>query len=87
MRLEWQLPCGFWVLNPGPPEEQPVLLTSESYGQDPLLLLFEDTDLVPTQGRVPVVSAACTSRVLSFPGSALILGKEHFPFAKVTSPV
>lgn len=30
-----ELPCGFWKLNQGPPEEQPVLLTSEPSLQPP----------------------------------------------------
>ena len=25
----WEAPCGFWELNSGPLEEQPVLLTAE----------------------------------------------------------
>jgi hypothetical protein len=25
----WDLPCGFWDLNVGPPQEQQVLLTAE----------------------------------------------------------
>ncbi|KAL6074356.1 hypothetical protein STEG23_012106, partial [Scotinomys teguina] len=30
-----ELPCGFWDLNPGPLEEQPVLLTAEPSLQPP----------------------------------------------------
>jgi hypothetical protein len=30
-----KLPCGYWGLNPGPLEEQPVLLTTEPSLQPP----------------------------------------------------
>jgi E3 ubiquitin-protein ligase NEDD4 len=30
-----ELPCGCWKSNPGPVEEQPVLLTSEPSGEVP----------------------------------------------------
>ena len=45
-------PCGCWELNPGPLEEQPVLLTAEPSLQ-PLPLYFtkrKDCALQPSQG-------------------------------------
>ena len=36
-----ELPCGCWELNPGPLEEQPVLLTAELSLQSHFLIFFE----------------------------------------------
>lgn len=30
-----ELPCGCWERDPGPPEEQPVLLTTKTYYNQP----------------------------------------------------
>ena len=35
----YEPPCGCWELNPGPLEEQPVLLTAEPSHQSPKLSL------------------------------------------------
>ena len=34
-----ELPCGYWELNPGPLEEQPVLLTTEPSPQPEYTIL------------------------------------------------
>lgn len=45
-----ELPCGFWELNPDPPEEQPVLLTTE---QPFSVLLYRNvTKKAGLQGRL-----------------------------------
>lgn len=42
-----EVPCGCWVLNPGPLEEQPVVLTTEPSLQPPILGIFKDVKFLP----------------------------------------
>ena len=38
---DYELPCGYWKLNPGPLEDQPMLLIMEASLQTPIFILIQ----------------------------------------------